>query len=393
MITLISDLLPTTDIHTLIDSGSTHCFLNSATILKHQLRTCKINLIPLWLFDGTTNSIIHSAVNLPLHFSSGNKQAVTFYVTLLEASCIAVLGHNWLTHYDLLIDWVLGNINFCSPSQTDSLTSPETAAMTPLSSDPPTPTPLIAPKVSFINAAAFTHLSKMDDNQVYQLFLSDKTTPNDTAVNMTGVPPDYHEFTNVFSKSCTSTPTPHQPYDLKIELEEGTSPPFGPIYSLSQSELKSLQEFLDGHLAMDFVHLSRLLGRALVLFVCKKDGSLHLHIDFRGLNKIMKKDSYPYPASPTSLTARKRQDSIQKLTSIMHTTWSVSKRVMNGKQLSAPTMAPSNGVMPFGLTDQCMHAGIPRQHPHLFWLWRRAYMACPQGTPPPPIAQPIRLHQ
>ena len=47
MITLISDLLPTTDIHTLIDSGSTHCFLNSATILKHQLRTCKINLIPL----------------------------------------------------------------------------------------------------------------------------------------------------------------------------------------------------------------------------------------------------------------------------------------------------------------------------------------------------------
>ena len=81
----------------------------------------------------------------------------------------------------------------------------------------------------------------MDDNQVYQLFLSNKTTPNDTPVNMTGVPPDYHnEFTDVFSKTCASAPTPHRPYDLKIELEEGTSPPFGPIYSLSQSELKSL---------------------------------------------------------------------------------------------------------------------------------------------------------
>ena len=47
MITLNSDLLLTTDIRTLIDSGSTHCFLNSATILKHQLHTYKINPIPL----------------------------------------------------------------------------------------------------------------------------------------------------------------------------------------------------------------------------------------------------------------------------------------------------------------------------------------------------------
>ena len=128
--------------------------------------------------------------------------------------------------------------------------------MAPLSSNPLTLTPLVAPKVSFINAAAFTHLSKMDDNQVYQLFLSNKTTPDDAPVNMTGVPPDYHEFTDIFSKTCTSTPAPHQPYDLKIELEEGTSPPFDPIYSLSQSELKSLQEFLDEHLAMDFIRPS-----------------------------------------------------------------------------------------------------------------------------------------
>ena len=112
--------------------------------------------------------------------------------------------------------------------------------MAPLSSNPLTLTLLIAPKVSFVNAAAFACLAKMDDNQVYQLFLSDKTAPNDAPVNMTGIPPDYHEFTDVFSKTHTSAPAPHRPYDLKIELEEGTSPPFGPIYSLSQSELKSL---------------------------------------------------------------------------------------------------------------------------------------------------------
>ena len=140
MITLNSDLLLTTDIHTLIDSGSTHCFLNSI-ILKHQLHTYKINPIPLQLFDSTTNSVISSTVDLPLCFPSGDKQTITFYVSPLEASCITVLGHNWLTHYNLLIDWVLGSIKFHSPSQTDSLMSPETVATAPLSSNPPTLTP------------------------------------------------------------------------------------------------------------------------------------------------------------------------------------------------------------------------------------------------------------
>ena len=92
------------------------------------------------------------------------------------------------------------------------LTSPKTAALAPLSYDPPSPpypSLLAAPKVSFVNTAAFACLPKMNDNQVYQLFLSDKTTPNDAPVDMTGIPPDYHEFTDVFSKTHASAPTPH----------------------------------------------------------------------------------------------------------------------------------------------------------------------------------------
>ena len=46
---------------------------------------------------------------------------------------------------------------------------------------------------------------------------------------------------------------------------------------------------------MDFICPSHSPGESLALFVCKKDGSLHLCINFCSLNKITKKDCYPLP--------------------------------------------------------------------------------------------------
>ena len=111
--------------------------------------------------------------------------------------------------------------------------------------------------------------------------------------DLSGVPSDYHDFADVFSKSKADTLASHCEHDLKINLEDGTSPPLRATYSLSSSKLGSLHEFLDEHLAMDFICPSSSAHAALVLFVCKKDGSLHLCINFRGLNKITKKDRYP----------------------------------------------------------------------------------------------------
>ena len=73
---------------------------------------------------------------------------------------------------------------------------------------------------------------------------------------------------------------------------EGAEPPPGAVYTLLQSELRELREFLDEHLRIGFICLSHSPHRAPVLFVRKKNGNLRLCVDFRGLNKVTKKDRY-----------------------------------------------------------------------------------------------------
>jgi len=117
------------------------------------------------------------------------------------------------------------------------------------------------------------------------------STPPDLDI----IPLEYCDYADMFSKAKASELPPHHDYNLKIELEEGTSPHLGTLYSLSLVELSALQTFLDENLNTGFIHPTASSHTALVLFVKKKDGSLHLCIDFRGLNKITKKDHYPLP--------------------------------------------------------------------------------------------------
>src|SRR5258708_24607253 len=56
---------------------------------------------------------------------------------------------------------------------------------------------------------------------------------------------EYHDFSNVFSGEKVGTLTPHRPYDLQINVEEGAKPIHGPIYSLSPLELVALRGFLE----------------------------------------------------------------------------------------------------------------------------------------------------
>ena len=71
------------------------------------------------------------AIDLPVRFASGEITLTTFYITPLDGSCAIVLGHSWLTHHNLLIDWVTSSITFQTSVQSSPapLSSASTAAV------------------------------------------------------------------------------------------------------------------------------------------------------------------------------------------------------------------------------------------------------------------------
>ena len=188
------------------------------------------------------------------------------FVTPLDSSCSVVLEYNWLTCYNLLIDWVLGSIKFYPhllESLALSLMSSAKKAQLPLQNPTTSETlpilattnpPSVPPCIALIGAAAFALASKQPGVQSFRIHLSDPSfsaksaSVSDEAPDLSNVPEEYHEFADVFSKAKANTLAPHCLYDLKINLEEGASLPINPMYSLSQSELTTLQEFIDKHL-------------------------------------------------------------------------------------------------------------------------------------------------
>ena len=227
--------------------------MDPSLVESYKLPVVSVHPIELKLFDGTSNAVITQSLELPVLFPTGESMTVNFYVTPLDPSCSVVLGYNWLTRYNPLIDWVLGSITFrpqlLGPS-SPSLTSSARAAQLP-SQNPSTPSPDSVPRISLIGAAAYMRACKLPGTQSFRIHLTDKTfsansaSVSDEAPDLSHIPEDYRDFADVFSKAKADTLAPHRPYNLKIDLEDGTSPPIVPMYPLSQVELKVLREFVD----------------------------------------------------------------------------------------------------------------------------------------------------
>ena len=114
-----------------------------------------------------------------------------------------------------------------------------------------------------------------------------------------GLPKDMQQvilaFQDVFPKQLPAGLPPARGVDHRIELDPGAPPPSRPTYHLSHKELEELDAQLKEYSANGWIRPSQSPYGAPILFVRKKDGTMRMCTDYRGLNKITKKNRYPLP--------------------------------------------------------------------------------------------------
>ncbi|MBW0545646.1 hypothetical protein O181_085361 [Austropuccinia psidii MF-1] len=115
------------------------------------------------------------------------------------------------------------------------------------------------------------------------------------------VPSVYHHYLDVFSKVKAEKLPPHRACDHYMELE-GSLPPAGVIYSLSNQESDTLRAYISENVEKGFIQPSSSSTGAPVLFFKKKDGGLPLCVDYCKLKAVTRKNKYPVPPMNQLLT-------------------------------------------------------------------------------------------
>ena len=163
-----------------------------------------------------------------------------------------------------------------------------------------------APQVALIGDVAFALVCNQPGTELAFLSISElqnaelsaqdvDTAAKEADVDLSSIPLEYQEFADLFRKEEADKLPPHQPYDHTIPLEQGKTPPFGPIYKCSPGELDTIRKYIHEHLRKGFIRHSQSPCGAPIVFAWKKDRTLCLCIDYRGLNKITIENRYPLP--------------------------------------------------------------------------------------------------
>ena len=282
---------------------------------------------------------------MPLCLPSGEIQYTMFYITLLDVSCLVVLGHSWLTHYNLLIDWVLGSITFQPPKETESLVLPELVTPVSLTLKPPSS----APNIALVDAVVFTWAAKLTfKSSSYSSWLQLQQTP---ILLWSTWGTSFLSTTNLGMFLIKLVLTPcllinHMIWRLNLKKELFLHLVQSICY-LHTNSLQTLHKFIDKHLAYSFIHPMCSPCGAPILFIKKKDGSLQLCVNFQGFNRFMKKDCYTLPHISDLLDSP--QKALPKLISSTLTVLSRFRKVMSGKLLCAMASVCRTNIDPRGI--------------------------------------------
>ena len=349
--------------HVLMDSGATgYAFIDVEYPHDHHLPLYKLKQpLDLEIIDsspvefGDITHLTKVTMNIKDHMEN-----ITIFVMKLGHYTI-VLGLPWLRRYNVNISFSQNSLIFESNFCLSHCCTKNAVTITGISIPPPQKT-----SISRIAGSTLTHTLRRKRGVIaglkmtlyelnralrnYEKPQEEPPTEDDKIKEL--VPEDYHEFLPLFPKAVAEVLPPHRLYDYKILLKEWFTTLFGPLYLLWKPELQALREWIDENLSKGFIRASSFSASVPILFVKKKDGSLRLCVDYRGLNARTIQNRYLLPLM--------RETLIQLSKACYYTTLNVRcaynlLRVLEGEEWKTTFRNRcclfESLVMPFGLTN------------------------------------------
>ncbi len=103
------------------------------------------------------------------------------------------------------------------------------------------------------------------------------------------------DYSDVFPSDLPSGLPPERQVQHGIDVVQESKPVSRPPYRLSAAEASEVERQLTDYLERGFIQPSSSPWASPILLVKKKDGSMRLCVDYRGLNALTIKNKYPLP--------------------------------------------------------------------------------------------------
>ena len=263
---------------------------------KHIAKHRTVAAIPVELATGvtTTAGYIAEKVNIEI----GTYKDELNFVEVPLKGCNAILGMTWLSKYNPQVDWKQGSLVFRHENRFHRLKRDSSPQLSPIPAFTISVLSSIQPKPPILQVGRRHIHTLVRKNEVQCMILASLLT-SDSSTSTSSYPPAVasllSEFTDVFPSELPNRLPPRREIDHRIELTQSTPPTPRPIYRMSAYELDELKKQLDELAKSGFIQPSKSPFGAPVLFVKKKDGTMRMCVDYRDLNRITIKNSYPLP--------------------------------------------------------------------------------------------------
>ena len=275
----------------LLDCGSSTHFVSSKWLKAQNLRAVPKNTCDvIKMANGTVQHSVQVVRDATFTIGPTYEDSTSFHVIPMTGSFDVVLGKPWFDRYEPAPQWKKGIVTFTAAGVSHTLHPPSATAT-------PQQQRVRAPRL--VSAMQLQKLAGYKGSQLFTVVVHEPKLNSSLSVGADSKDLEaiLEEYADVVSKDPDFTP-PYPPVrnvDHEIKLEPGATLPNRGLYRMPPDELKELKKQLDQLLELGLVRPSTSPFGSPVLFVKKKDGSLRLCIDYRGLNKITIKNRYPLP--------------------------------------------------------------------------------------------------